>query len=934
MSWFNHLSWLGADSNRTRKRSWFRQLFTVPGTRTIRKAPRRVRLALGALEDRFVPSAVPQALLHPPHTFTVNSTAATTATGTLLWAVGQANSTSGADIINFDPTVFKTMQTIALNGTELELSNSTGTQTITGPPAGVTISGGGLSRVFQIDSNVTASISGVTITGGAAAQGGGIYSSGTLTITNSTLTHNNAGGSSVGVTAGGGGGSGQGGGLFVAAGTVTLTGDTLTHNTAMGGTGSGHSGGPGGTGQGGGLFVQAGTVILTDDTVSANLAEGGDGGSGASGFNSSPGGSGGNGGNGQGGGLYVQGGSVTLTADTLALNTALGGFGGPGGQGGTLNNNGPPGTDGSGQGGGLYAAGFSIATAAIQPLIFVITNVGLVDTLVADNSAGNSASDVAGTVAGHTNLIGTGGSGGLANGVNGNIVLTSLTNLGLAPLGNYGGPTQTMALLPGSAAIDAGASGTGIPTTDQRGLGDIGGVDIGSVQSQGYTLTPATGSTPQTASPGAAFANPLAVTVTPNDPNDPVNGGVVTFTAPAAGPSANLSASSVTIAGGSASVTATANFAVGAYTVTATASGAAAGASFKLTNNALVSIAVSPSNPSRIVGQTEQFTATGTFGDGSTQNLSNSVTWVSATPSVATINSTGLASTLTVGKTVITASLGGITSPNDTLTVTQAAPHVVAIDKGGPFNGKPYPASGSATGIGGKAVSGTFTFTYKDSHNNTLAGAPTSVGTYTVVASFTSTNPNYKNGTSVPLTFSITPGPSGPITTDGPTFAWSPVAGATHYTLTITQGSTVTLSLTNIVATTHALTSAQALTPGQSYAWSVTAFNAKGTVLGSSSKITFHVLPLAAPTRLVFTSASDTFSWQAVTDAGHYSLKVVDNASGTAVINVPDVAGTKYKLTSQQAGALVAGHNYTWFVTAVSSNGKASVPSAGAKFTM
>ena len=66
--------------------------------------------------------------------------------------------------------VFKTPQTITLTGTQLELSNTSETETITGPKAGVTVSGGGLSRVFQIDEGVTASISGLTITGGNAGQ--------------------------------------------------------------------------------------------------------------------------------------------------------------------------------------------------------------------------------------------------------------------------------------------------------------------------------------------------------------------------------------------------------------------------------------------------------------------------------------------------------------------------------------------------------------------------------------------------------------------------------------------------------------------------------------------------------------------------------------------------------------------------------------------
>ena len=47
--------------------------------------------------------------------------------------------------------MFSTPQTITLSGTQLELSDTTGTETITGPAAGVTVSGGGLSRVFQVE---------------------------------------------------------------------------------------------------------------------------------------------------------------------------------------------------------------------------------------------------------------------------------------------------------------------------------------------------------------------------------------------------------------------------------------------------------------------------------------------------------------------------------------------------------------------------------------------------------------------------------------------------------------------------------------------------------------------------------------------------------------------------------------------------------------
>jgi hypothetical protein len=100
---------------------------------------------------------------------------------------------------------------------------------------------------------------------------------------------------------------------------------------------------------------------------------------------------------------------------------------------------------------------------------------------------------------------------------------------------------------------------------------------MGAFESQGFTLKPAAGSTPQTATIGATFAHPLAVTVRANNPVEPVEGGVITFTVnPAAhGASAALSATSAVISGGRASVTAAANCVGGAYTVTASTSGTA-----------------------------------------------------------------------------------------------------------------------------------------------------------------------------------------------------------------------------------------------------------------------------------------------------------------------------------------------------------------------
>lgn len=71
------------------------------------------------------------------------------------------------------------------------------------------------------------------------------------------------------------------------------------------------------------------------------------------------------------------------------------------------------------------------------------------------------------------------------------------------------------------------------------------------------------------------------------------------------------------------------------------------------------------------VGATDPFTATGTFTDGTTQNLTTSVTWSSSTPANATISGTGLATGVHSGTTMITAkdSATGITSPAVTVTV-------------------------------------------------------------------------------------------------------------------------------------------------------------------------------------------------------------------------------------------------------------------------
>jgi hypothetical protein len=84
-------------------------------------------------------------------------------------------------------------------------------------------------------------------------------------------------------------------------------------------------------------------------------------------------------------------------------------------------------------------------------------------------------------------------------------------------------------------------------------------------------------------------------------------------------------------------------------------------------NNAgLDSVSVSPSSQSLSVGQSLQFTATGTYGNAnhsSTQNITSTVTWTSSIPSVATVSSAGVATALSPGTTSITASATAYNGP-------------------------------------------------------------------------------------------------------------------------------------------------------------------------------------------------------------------------------------------------------------------------------
>jgi hypothetical protein len=343
-------------------------------------------------------------------------------------------------------------------------------------------------------------IAGLTIDNGLAQFGGGIFvAAGSLNLADCILSGNQAIGKR------GTGAEGAGGGLYVGGGTVTIKETTFSSNAAIGGLGapSTSNGGPGGDGVGGGIAVATtANLVLNNSVLSGNRAQGGEGGEGRF--------LGGTGGIGGGGGIYLAtGASLTLDNNTFSGNLAQGG------KAGTSEEYGDPyGTGGMGSGGGLWVAADATAHLASSTMAtneslggestsgFVsgygggIETQGSLDirnTVLANNSVNQNGvgPDLSGSLAfSGYNLIGQtqGGSG---------FDVTDLLDVDplLGPLQNNGGPTKTMALLPGSPAIDAGDN-TGAPKWDQRGRGHPrivnGTIDIGAFEVQIDNAGPST----------------------------------------------------------------------------------------------------------------------------------------------------------------------------------------------------------------------------------------------------------------------------------------------------------------------------------------------------------------------------------------------------------------------------------------------------------
>jgi CSLREA domain-containing protein len=347
------------------------------------------------------------------------------------------------------------------------------------------LSGGALHNI-----QTTAVVTNSTISGNNAEQiGGGIYNySGNLTITNSTFSGNYA--------------ANTGGGIYSSAGaeedTVTITNSTLFGNTATKGGGiynNGYLWIENGTLSGntaedyGGGILNEWSLTVTSSTFSGNSASNRAGGiynegdltvtsstlSGSSAIN--------------GGGVYNVG-NLSVTSSTLSGNSAING-GGIANEGSLIVTNSTlSGNSATTAGGGIANGGYLLAlnstlsgnSASNGGGIINYTTLNYANTIIANSTSGGDCYNDGGTMGlNNTNLV-----------ENGSCSATLSGDPKLGALANNGGPTQTMALLAGSPAIDAGNNAVcsaDPDNLDQRGVTrpqgsrcDIGAYEAGGIK--------------------------------------------------------------------------------------------------------------------------------------------------------------------------------------------------------------------------------------------------------------------------------------------------------------------------------------------------------------------------------------------------------------------------------------------------------------------
>ena len=301
---------------------------------------------------------------------------------------------------------------------------------------------------------------------GGDAFGGAVFSGAELQIWDSTFSSNRCAGGTFGVPPGA-----AHGGAICSTNVLIINGCTFDDNRAVGGNATSpnaYEPEAGAPGQGGAIW-SSGALAATNSTWATNQAVGGA--CAFSNYGTAPGGAG------SGGAVCITGGQAVLVSLTIADNGANGGYGT---------------ALGPSQGGGLYNTNGAVT---------------VLNSIIADSLSGG---DVWGAVTdGGYNICSDGTAGFSATGS------LNSTNPLLGPLADNGGPTLTLALLPGSPALDAIPSG--FPAVDQRGTSRPQGpsADIGAFEAIGQS-------------------SQVTIVVQPAGATDPP-GDDVTFTVVAAG---------------------------------------------------------------------------------------------------------------------------------------------------------------------------------------------------------------------------------------------------------------------------------------------------------------------------------------------------------------------------------------------------------------
>ncbi|HWA94798.1 MAG TPA: Ig-like domain-containing protein [Terracidiphilus sp.] len=193
------------------------------------------------------------------------------------------------------------------------------------------------------------------------------------------------------------------------------------------------------------------------------------------------------------------------------------------------------------------------------------------------------------------------------------------------------------------------------------------------------------------------------------------------------------------------------------YTTIAATDGNVTGtATLIVADSVLSSITVTPATPSIVAGNTQQFTATGHYSDGSTSNITNSCTWNSSNTSIATIVSTGLATGVAAGSTTITATLDSI-SGTTSLTVTSPTLKSIAITPDSPQAAVGGTVQLTATGTYADNSTQNITSTVTWSSDNTSIATVNSAGIVTGVAAGTTTVHATSNSIDGTANLTVTP---------------------------------------------------------------------------------------------------------------------------------------------------------------------------------